>query len=236
MLEVLLLLIPAQVAVPTPPIFRCVEPQGMAASPVVVEEARDLDEWFGLDEPAQKRMGDHSLRICGAVSGCRHPEKCAPFADNDGVLYQRLGIFRILPSEKGKPRVRFLLQAWNDGAEVGEFARSMGGVQVLTPTPGDSFTSEFGTIPVIEQSQLEIVHDSLLVSAQFEWAKDETRYAPHHFRIRAWNLNHRVVVDSASVSYLTRWRYRSLDDVDTLDIIRHEIPSIMGRLRKETSP
>jgi hypothetical protein len=232
MLEILLFLIPAQVAVSTQPIFRCVEPQAMAASPVVVEEASDLDEWFGLDDAAKKRMGDHSLRICGAVSGCMHPDKCAPFADNDRVLYQRLGIFRLLPSEKGKPRVRFLLQAWNDGAEVGEFARSMGGVQVLTPTAGDSFTSEFGTIPVIEQSQVEIVRDSLLVVAQHEWAKDETRYAPHHFHIRAWNLNHHVVVDSPSVSYVTRWRYRSLDDVDTLDVIRHEIPSIGMFLQK----
>lgn len=102
----------------------------------------------------------------------------------------------------------------------------MGGVQVLTPTPGGSFTSEFGTIPVIEQSQVEIVRDSLLVVAQHEWAKDETRYAPHHFLIRAWNLNHRVVVDSPSVAYVTRWRYRSLDDLDTLDVIRHEIPRI----------
>ena len=141
-------------------------------------------------------------------------------------------MFRTLPPKKAGAQVRFLLLAWNDGAEVGELSRSKGGIQVLVSAPEDSFTSELGTISVNEQSQVEIVHDSLLVVAQAEWAKDETRYAPHHFLIRVWNLNHQPTTDAPSFSYVTRWRYRSLDDVDTIDVIRHELPSIGFFLKK----
>jgi hypothetical protein len=231
MLDFLVLVVSVQIAAPTRSTYRCIEPKGMVGAPVVVEEAGDLEEWSGFDEAKRNRLGDRSLRICGA-SGCAHPGRCARFVEQGGLGFQRLGMFRPFPPRKDGNRIRFLVLAWNDGSEIGELSRSIGGVRVVSPSPGDSFATEFGTISVNEQSQVEIVHDSLLAIAEAEWRADETRYAPHHFRVRAWNLNQHAVVDSPFVSYVTKWRYRSLDDVDTLDVIRHEIPSIGTLLRK----
>ena len=137
MLEFLVLAAVGQVATKMPPLFECVEPEGLTAAPIIVEEATDLSEWNELDDTEKKRKGDRSLRVCGAASGCGHIRHCAPFVGGEGMHYQRLGTFHLIPSGNGKARVRFLLQAWNDGAEVGEISKSMGGIQVLVPAAGE---------------------------------------------------------------------------------------------------
>ena len=211
--------------------FHCAEPDGLAKSPVVVQEATDYEDWVSLDEEAQRRSGDHSLRICRSTDGCGHPKRCLPFRDSGEALgFQRLEKFRAYaPAPASRHGVRFLLHGWCEPAMMGEY---FGGIRVLEIGEHDSLVSRVGTIIVNDQSQAEIVDDSLLVAAQFQWGQNETRYVPHRFKIRVWNLNRSTMADSVVFSYVTRKKYPSLDDVDTIDVIPEEVPAIRDRLRK----
>ncbi|MBK8800705.1 MAG: hypothetical protein IPN71_01335 [Fibrobacteres bacterium] len=222
MIESLILLISALISASNSAKFRCVEPKGLAGSPLVVEEAADLDEWLGLEDSFQKNQRDHTLRICGATKGCGTQSNCLPVLGHNATPFYRLGKFQKLPVRIKHAPTRFLLEAWNDGLEAGEFARSLGSIQILSQTTDGHYRAEFGAILLSEQSQVQIVSDSLLVVASFRWGKDETRYAPHHFWIRAWNLNQPLAPETPAIAYQTKSRYRSFDDVDTLDVISHE--------------
>lgn len=235
MIESLIMLLSALISAPNSAKFRCVEPKGLAGSPLVVEEAANLDEWLGLDS-SKKNRGDHTLHICGATKGCGTQSNCLPVLGNNAMPFYRLGKFQKLPVRTKHAPTRFLLEAWNDGLEAGEFARSLGTVQILSQTTDGHYRAEFGAIPLSEQSQVQIVSDSLLVLASFRWEKDETRYAPHHFWIRAWNLNQPLAPDAPTIAYQTKSRYQSFDDVDTLDVISHERKVVIKAIAKTAKP
>jgi len=227
MLDLFALLAIASAAA-NPARFECSVPEGGITSTLQVLEASDLGDWSVLDDSARRAAGERTLKICRAP-GCRDSSACLPFTGSGGIAFQRLGKFEYLPKGPSRP-ARVVLQGWND-ADVGEQARSLGGVNVYESADSGDATLRIGTISVTEQSQVGIVDDSLLAIADFVWGKGETRYERHRFRIRVWNLRCDRSPESPRSDFRTRRKYPSLDETDTLDVIRHELSAIRSSVR-----
>jgi hypothetical protein len=208
--------------------YECKVPDGTLTSVLQVLEATDVGEWSALDDSSRKAAGERTLKICQS-SGCRDTSACRPFTRSDGLAYQRLGQFEYHSKGPTHP-ARIVLQGWND-ADAGEQARSLGGVNLYELTGSGRLDPKIGTISVTEQSQIEIIDDSLLTIADFLWGKGESRYGRHRFLIRIWNLHRDKSPTSPGLKFRTRRKYPSLDETDTLDVIRHELPSIRRALR-----
>jgi hypothetical protein len=88
-----------------------------------------------------------------------------------------------------------------------------------------------GTILLTEQGEYRL-EKNLLLTADYLWGDDETHFSFHRFKINAY----RYAPDTGFkkiLTYTTENTYPSLDRVDQMDVLSHELPHLHQRLPNE---
>ena len=87
-----------------------------------------------------------------------------------------------------------------------------------------------GLITLTEQGEYQLFEDKgLLVTAEARWSSGETHFSPHYFEVTVYRYEADQGYEKL-FSYVTAKKYPSLDDVEKIDVISHEIGAIEKRL------
>jgi hypothetical protein len=111
-----------------------------------------------------------------------------------------------------------MVSIWSYKEEVKRFEKILGTMRI-------SEQGEYKIIPVVKDSV-----EGLFIKADFIWGKEEGRYFPHNYRIYIYQIDKDGLYRHVS-DYETCSKYRSLDDADSIDVIRHEMRNIVQRLK-----
>lgn len=94
------------------------------------------------------------------------------------------------------------------------------------------FVNMLPLITITNQAEYKILQDKgpaldgTLVTADFEWEEGESHFEPHKYRITIYRHNEHNKVFEPVGDYVTKKKYPGLDDVDTIDVISHEMETI----------
>lgn len=95
------------------------------------------------------------------------------------------------------------------------------------------------SIRITEQGEYKLISamkggvEGVLASADFIWGEEETRYAPHKYRIRIYKLEGDEGFKFIG-EYVTRGKYKSLNDMDEINVISHELVNIQKFILNES--
>jgi hypothetical protein len=79
----------------------------------------------------------------------------------------------------------------------------------------------------------------LLVTADYVWGAAESHFSAHRFKISTYDLGCFVGSDCALPSYflrdeyITRVKYKSLDEASTINVLEQEKAEVLARLRRQ---
>jgi hypothetical protein len=187
----------------------------------------------------QYKTGKNPALLCFWKDPNNKKDSCFPAEDDHapGERYytynevKKLKIIELQKSKKPKHGVLFvaenasfdvgaltMVSIWSYKEEVKRFEKILGTMRI-------SEQGEYKIIPVLKDGV-----EGLFIKADFIWGKEEGRYFPHNYRIYIYQIDkdgfYRHVSD-----YETSSKYRSLDDADSIDVIRHEMRKIVQRVK-----
>ena len=176
-----------------------------------------------------------AARICLGATGEEH---CyAPPNDKYGSTDKEQYIFGLEPKARAVGRFK--------GQELTLFAATFSGCgsgtltrfSLLTVQGGD-FVNLLPKVGLTNQSEFKIWNLPqysvlpILVTADFIWDFDagETHFAHHRYEISAYAFDPKTGRYQLKTSYQTRRKYAGLDDLDTIDVLDVERPTIRAKL------
>ena len=99
----------------------------------------------------------------------------------------------------------------------------------------EGFVNVLPIVAISEQGEYKMLPRSknirrdVLVTADYVWGERETHFSAHHYQIKVYRYTTTgkfVLVGT----YVTKRKYKSLDDVDKIDVIRHELENVRRNL------
>jgi hypothetical protein len=96
----------------------------------------------------------------------------------------------------------------------------------------NSYEKVLPPITVTEQSEYRLLKNkkgnSVFVTADYIWGDKETHFSPHRFKIKIYNFYAAQKAFVIAKEYITKRVYKSLDDVDMINVISPEF----GKIKK----
>ena len=95
----------------------------------------------------------------------------------------------------------------------------------------EGFVNVLPVVAISEQGEYKMLPQSkkipgdVLVTADYVWGERETHFSPHHYQITMYGCTETGKFVLAG-KYVTKRKYKSLDDVDKIDVIRHELENV----------
>jgi len=177
-----------------------------------------------ISEDEDARTGDVSAKLCFWSEPDRKQEHCTSITSglpNGGMTYhyQTVKELAVIPTPH---IVEFIAEFYGNGSGS---LRQISFWRYEKTT--DSF-SQAGLVTLTEQGEYKLL-DQMLITADERWGEGESHFSPHQFDVTAYRYTPASGYAKA-FSYLTARKYPSLDDVDTIDVISHELPEIKKRL------
>jgi hypothetical protein len=71
---------------------------------------------------------------------------------------------------------------------------------------------------------------AMFMTADAIWAKEETHFGRHHFRVTVYTFDASHFAYSQRIQYVTGSKYPTLDDVERISVLAHEKSEILSRL------
>jgi hypothetical protein len=98
------------------------------------------------------------------------------------------------------------------------------------------FEKILGAMRISEQGEYKIIPstkngvEGLFIKADFIWGEEEGRYFPHNYKINIYRIDKAGMYRHVT-EYKTKVKYNSLDDADSIDVIRHEMRNILHQVK-----
>lgn len=186
---------------------------------------------------SEDQIEDASAKICFYLN---HGDKCfeAKSFNNDHVLnFQNVKKLSVTPIFKSKePRNAVLFEAEYSG-------EGSGSLNLITLWIYDVSSKEFiNILPLIQiteqgEYQLLTAKDGLagvFITADYIWdVVNETHFSPHKYEIKIYLFDNKKKTYVFKEEYTTKSKYKSLNDVDHIDVIVPEIKKIKSLLKKK---
>ncbi len=193
------------------------------------------EKWYVTvyeDARAVESAQIESARICFGHDPAKKQETCVDAADEhrsgeEHYDYPQVKEFGVVKLQNNMQGILFV--ADNTYFDVGSISlitiwsynKKEDKFENILITGKNSEQSEFQIIPAMKG-----IKGGLFVVAGFIWGKDESRYEKHHYRISIYRID-----DSNKYSwvggYKTKKKYKSLDDVDKIEVIKYEQKNIL---------
>ena len=200
--------------------------------------AKDLDAWTeAVAQGTSKDDSDRPLRICFWSDPKRKNAQCQiaqiPSTKETGPTFQHLVELKTLCLQaKPVQRMGVLLQAKNEGYGLGLASTGLNYASVWAYNPKRArFETVLQPVSYSDQGEFQILPGTgnpsipLAVVADFVWGDGESRYGRHHFLITLYQLKAQGLYEYAT-RYTTQDTYPSLDEVEEIDVISHELSAI----------
>jgi hypothetical protein len=176
--------------------------------------------------------GDMPARLCFWISRAEQEKNCTAITSalpDDTLVYpyQSVRELEVARPDRARPSAALLKfdarysgggSGWLDQISFWKYDRRTDGFE---PALRVTLTEQ-GEYRLFDQGKLA----GTLVTAEAVWQGDETHFAPHRFYIEVYRYDAKAGYVKM-LGYLTALKYPGLDDVEKIDVIRHEIPGIV---------
>lgn len=204
-----------------------------------VYQARDIDKWSELyDSGKIKDAIDRPAKLCFWYNPDKKNHLCFSAVNTapgePKFTFQHFKELKIVRLQKGRePEFGVLLIAKNEGYNLGEYYRGLYFATIWALGNRDKeFVNILPTLNFTDQGEFRVVPQmtgmigGVAVKADFVWSEGEARYSPHRYQMSIFQL---AADDRYQFigNYETRRKYKSLDDADEIDVVRHELSNIL---------
>jgi len=187
----------------------------------------------------QDKAGKSPALLCFWKDPNNKKETCFPAEDDHApgekhYSYTEVKDLKIIELQKSKkPKRGVLFVAENASFDVGSLTM----VSIWSyKEEKRRFEKILGALRISEQGEYKIIPstksgvEGLFIKADFIWGEEEGRYFPHNYKINIYRIDMDGMYRHVS-EYKTDLKYKSLDDADSIDVIRHEMKNILHQVK-----
>ncbi|MEW6741103.1 MAG: hypothetical protein AB1325_14535, partial [Nitrospirota bacterium] len=196
------------------------------------EVFKTKEKWYATAYQAKTKDLESTelpAKICFAHNSAKQDQFCFETKSNKYKFQfvETLSIVPLFKKKEPKQGVLFIAKFSGGGS---------GTLSLITiwsyNMEGKIFINLLPTIVITEQGEYKMLStmrgglEGVLVTADYIWGEGETHFSPHRYKISVYQYDEEKKIFKPVGEYVTKTKYKSLDDVDKIDVIRHEIGNI----------